>query len=128
MLVSGYIAQGPPSRILDRALEGDVQLIVPTRVIGELARVLRHKLGFSEERWLGVRAVLEEIAERSSAPRSVESVTGYPPDDEILASAVAANADVLVTGDRQHLLPVSEYRGVRILTPQAFLAELVTAR
>jgi predicted nucleic acid-binding protein len=32
--------------------------------------------------------------------------------------------DVLVTGDRRHLLPLGEYCGVGILTPQAFLAEL----
>jgi predicted nucleic acid-binding protein len=34
---------------------------------------------------------------------------------------------VLVTGDRKHLLPLGEYERVRILTPQAVLAELRAA-
>jgi len=37
---------------------------------------------------------------------------------------VAAGVDVLVSGDRRHLLPVGEHQGIRILTPQALLAEL----
>jgi uncharacterized protein len=34
---------------------------------------------------------------------------------------VAAKADYLVTGDRAHLLPLGEYRGVRIVSPRGFL-------
>jgi predicted nucleic acid-binding protein len=41
-----------------------------------------------------------------------------------LASALAARAQVLATGDRRHLLPHGTHHGLRILTPQAFLAEL----
>ena len=31
---------------------------------------------------------------------------------------------MVVSGDRRHLLPIREHRGIRILTPQALLAEL----
>jgi predicted nucleic acid-binding protein len=51
-------------------------------------------------------------------------VTGDPGDDLILACAVQAGVDAVVSGDRRHLLPVGEHRGVRIVTPQALLAEL----
>lgn len=54
----------------------------------------------------------------------VDEVSGDPADDAILASAVEAAADVLVTGDRKHLLPLGEHGGVRIMTPQALLSEL----
>lgn len=37
---------------------------------------------------------------------------------------VVCDANVLVSGDRRHLLPVVEHHGVRILTPQTLLAEL----
>jgi uncharacterized protein len=49
-------------------------------------------------------------------------VTGDPDDDLILACAVQAGVDVLVSGDRRHLLPVGEYRRVRVITPQTLLA------
>jgi predicted nucleic acid-binding protein len=54
-----------------------------------------------------------------------EAVTGDPDDDLILACATQAEVDVLVSGDRRHLLPVRKHRGVRIIkTAQALLAEL----
>jgi hypothetical protein len=40
--------------------------------------------------------------------------------DELASDGI----DVLVSGDRPHLLPVGEHRGIRIITPQALLAEL----
>ena len=96
--------------------------MLPERVLDELDRVLTDKLGFEEER---IRALLVGLAtSRPASPGSVEAVTGDPADDEVLACAVAAGVDVLATGDRKHLLPLGEHQGVRILTPQALLAEL----
>jgi predicted nucleic acid-binding protein len=42
------------------------------------------------------------------------------PDDVVLATAVSAHADYLVTGDTG-LLHVGNYEGVQILSPRAFL-------
>jgi putative PIN family toxin of toxin-antitoxin system len=42
-------------------------------------------------------------------------------DDPIIATAVAAGAGYLVTGDRAHLLPIGRYEGIRIVSPRAFL-------
>ncbi len=44
-----------------------------------------------------------------------------PKDDQIVATAVAAKADYLVTGDRKHLLALGAYEGIRIVKPRAFL-------
>jgi hypothetical protein len=40
---------------------------------------------------------------------------------------VRAAVHVVASGDRRHLLPVGEHRGIRIITPQALLAELAAA-
>ena len=48
-------------------------------------------------------------------------VLNDPKDDPIIATAVAAKADYLVTGDRAHLLPLGEYEGIHILSPREFL-------
>src|SRR6266851_4283589 len=55
-------------------------------------------------------------------------VTNDPKDDPIIATAVAAKADYLVTGDRAHLLPIRVYRGIRIVSPRQFLEVLGGAR
>jgi putative PIN family toxin of toxin-antitoxin system len=48
-------------------------------------------------------------------------VLNDPKDDPIIAAAVAAKADYLITGDRAHLLPIGEYQGIRIIGPREFL-------
>ena len=48
-----------------------------------------------------------------AAPRVVP---GDPDDDQIVAAAVAAEADLLVSGGR-HLLALGRYRDIRIVTP-----------
>lgn len=120
MFVSALIADGPPSRVLEEAIDGRVDL-----VLDELQRVLTGKLGFSDERAGAARDLLAGLATaRPWPPRSVETITGDPVDDAILACAVDAGVDVLATGDRKHLLPIGVHHGVRLLTPQATLAQL----
>jgi predicted nucleic acid-binding protein len=51
----------------------------------------------------------------------VRAVPDDPKDDMVVATAVAARADYLVTGDRRHLLSLREYEGIRIVTPRQFL-------
>jgi predicted nucleic acid-binding protein len=115
---------GPPGRLVEHAHAGELELILPVVVRGELERALREKFRYSAPE---VDAAVAQLSSKSPKhPRQVEAVTGDPADDVILACAVEAGADVLVTGDRKHLLPLGEHAGVRILTPQAFLAELTT--
>lgn len=125
MLVSALIADGPPSRLLEEAIDGRIELVLPELVLDELTRVLTDKLGFDEERARAACHLLAGVAaSQPGPPSSAEAVTGDPSDDAILACAVEAGVDVLATGDRKHLLPIGEHHGVRILTPQVALAEL----
>jgi len=100
--------------------------VLPRPVLVELERILTGKLGFEPRRWEGARQLLVDLAaETVAAPADPpEALSGDPDDDLILACAVAARVEVLVSGDRRHLLPLGEHRGVRIITPQALLAEL----
>jgi putative PIN family toxin of toxin-antitoxin system len=125
VLVSAFIAGGPPSRVIEAAIDARIQLVLATPVIDELERVLTARLGHDLERVRANGSFLIGLAAECVDPpaRSPAAVTGDPDDDLILACAVSAGVDVLVSGDRRHLLPVGEHRGIRILTPQALLAE-----
>lgn len=123
--MSALIADGPPSRLLEEAIDGRIELVRPDLVLAELERVLVEKLGFPAERARTARDLMAEVASsRPAAPRDADRITGDPADDAILACAVEASVDVLATGDRRHLLPIGEHRRVRLLTPQAVIAEL----
>nr|BAL59584.1 hypothetical conserved protein [Candidatus Acetothermum autotrophicum] len=60
----------------------------------------------------------------SRLPR-LKVITEDPDDDVILACAVRAKADYLITYD-PHLLKLKEYQGIKILKPSELLAELRT--
>jgi len=128
VLVSALIADGPASQIVRRALEGQLVMILPDAAVKELERVLVVKLAFAPARAAELAATMAALAaERAPTPEQVAAVTGSRADDEILAAAVCAEADVLVTYDRRHLLSLERHEGVRILTPQTLLAALVAS-
>jgi len=51
ILVSAFIAAGPPSRIIEELLDGRFELILPRPVLVELKRILTEKLSFTPDRW-----------------------------------------------------------------------------
>lgn len=64
---------------------------------------------------------------RGSAPMvfPVERATGATPnpfDEMVLECALAASADVLISGDKRHLLKLKDFRGIPILSPGEWLA------
>lgn len=126
VLVSAFIAGGPPSRIIEEAIDGRIELVLATPVLAELERVLTVKLRFGPERVREARTLLTDLAQEilDTPIDAPEPVTGDPDDDLILACAIHAEVKTIVSGDRRHLLPVGEHRGVRIISPQALLAEL----
>jgi putative PIN family toxin of toxin-antitoxin system len=126
VLVSAFIAGGPPSRVIDASIDGRIELVLADPVIDELERVLTLKLGFEPERVRNMTALLTDISvARVEAPtRPVGAITGDLDDDVVLACGVNADVQIIVSGDRRHMLPVREHRGIRIVSPQALLAEL----
>lgn len=60
----------------------------------------------------------------NAAPTSSEVVarSGDPDDDQIIAAALCAGADYLISGDAKHVLPLRTIGEMRILRPQDFLA------
>jgi len=126
VLVSAFIAGGPPSRVIEAAIDGRIELVLAAPVIDELKRVLTVKLGFEPQRLRDIVTLLTDISvARVDAPtQPVEAVTGDPDDDVVLACGVSAGVQIIVSGDRRHMLPIREHRGIRIVSPQALLAEL----
>jgi uncharacterized protein len=129
VLVSAFIAAGPPSRVIEAVVDSRIDLVLAEPVLDELERVLTVKLGFEPQRVGEIVAFLDELAyARVGAPASAPaSISGDSDDDVILACGVDAGVQLIVSGDHKHLLPLREHCGIRIVTPQALLAELANA-
>ena len=67
--------------------------------------------------------LLRDFAIHTKLSIDVQGVASHPEDDPVLATAVSAAADYLVTGDRQ-LQQLGSYQGVRIVSPREFLTLL----
>lgn len=119
-VISGIFWQGPPRDILDAARENRIDLFTSPVLLAELEDVLCRK------------KFADKLAEAGSTPR--ELVLGYaslthlvepatiqpvilndPDDDHVLACAVAANAGLIVSGDK-NLLNLRQFGNIEIIT------------
>lgn len=88
----------------------------------EVEGVLLDKTGWTKERAKEARETLRSLAAVIVDPEeSISVVKDNKADNRILECAVAAGADFLVTGDKEHLLPLETFRGVKIVSPAGFL-------
>lgn len=117
------IADGPPRRVLEAIADGAAELVLPEPVRVELRRVLDGKLALGDASIEAILGLLDELALGvAKVPDQVEAVSGDPDDDRILAGA--AGAEILISGDGKHLLPLGQHHAIRIIRPQALLAEI----
>ena len=124
VIVSGLNFPGNERLVLEMALRGRFDLCLSHFILEEVAGVLARKFGWSEEQSSQALRMLRDasvIIELQKLPQVIE---GNHADNRILACAVEASADYLVSGDRRHLLPLEEHLGVRILNAPNFLSVL----
>ena len=131
VVVSALIWDGPPERLLDLAVSGEITLFSSAVPLDELAGVLeRGKFiaalasrditpAFLTRRYGAVTTLVGPMPVDRTVPADAD-------DDHVIGAALGARADAIATGDR-HLLELDPYRGIRILTPAVAL-ELVSLR
>lgn len=126
-VVSGLLWDNTPSRLIDAGLQGHIELFTSQVLLLELEDVLpRRKLarrvaasGLSVAQLVARYALLAQ----SVSPAAVERVSVDPDDDHVLACAVAAHADLIISGDSD-LLKLGQYQGIPIVSPAAALTRL----
>lgn len=123
VLVSALQFGGKPKQLLDLAIEGQVDLAVSEAIIAETLRVLRDKFERAPE-WLAEADRQMHVIIRLVHPTEViQAIEADPTDDRILECAIAAEAEVIVSGD-SHLLSLGVFRGIPIRRVAEFLASL----
>jgi putative PIN family toxin of toxin-antitoxin system len=121
VVVSGIFYSGPPAAILREWKAGKISLVTSQAILDEYKRVL--EVLSVQFPGVEVQSLLELIVVHSevcSPPPLAEIVCEDPSDDKFLSVALAAGAKIIVSGDK-HLLKVSGYRGISVLTPRQFM-------
>jgi putative PIN family toxin of toxin-antitoxin system len=127
-VVSGLIWRGNPGKLLDAARERRISLATTIPLLAELRGVLARNKFVRE---LTDRALtLDDLFDGYTAladclePATIPpTVLRDPDDDQVLACALAADADVIVSGD-EHLLALGSFRAIPIVSASVALARI----
>lgn len=124
VVLSALLWGGTPRLLFDMIRRRrDVLLFTSAVMVEELADVLGRPKAARRLELIGVDAhgLLQDLLSVADlvVPTSTPAVVAADPDDDhVLAAAIAASADVIVSGDR-HLLALGHYEGIHILNPAA---------
>ena len=119
VLVAAFAARGLCADLLKRVLS-DYDLVTPEVVAEEVQRILTTRLKLSQDPLSSVEAVLERCSIVPTGEEPCPISVRDPDDERVLADAISAGAEILVSGD-QDLLVAAEHSPIRILSPRAFL-------
>jgi putative PIN family toxin of toxin-antitoxin system len=121
ILASGAIsATGTVSTIVDAWRSGQFRVIVSALILDELERTLQKpyfRRYLTDKQSARFLLLLRKRATVSPIAVVVHGIATHPEDDRILATAISAKADYLVTGDTK-LQRLGTCKAITILSPR----------
>lgn len=125
VMVAGFVSEGLCHEIIETHLPDHVAIL--SRIMrDELVEKLREKFGLHED-----ELPLLDLYRRHATwvePQGLAAPTSRDPDDDwVLATAIAGQAEAIVTGDGD-LLELRSFQGVAILTPRQLIEQITRTR
>ena len=121
VLIAGLLWHGSPHALLTQVRSGALGLVSSPALLVELADVLSRtkfdavltRTSTSRERLL---AEVRQLTQVLDPPPLAQPVCRDPDDDKVLALALAARVELIVSGDRD-LLVLQQFEGMPIVDP-----------
>ncbi len=110
---------GRGDQALTRITEGEDSLALSKPIINELLGVLARKFARDREELARVAVFLASLGEIFEPTESL-AILADEPDNRIRECALAAEAQIIVTGDRA-MLALVQFQGIRIVSLSAYL-------
>ncbi|MBF0121838.1 MAG: putative toxin-antitoxin system toxin component, PIN family [Candidatus Omnitrophica bacterium] len=121
VFISAIAFGGKPKIILEKAIKGDIQLVLSDPILEELQGVLLgKKFNYPPHIVIEIAQQLASLAEIVYPEDRILIIKSDPADNRILECAVAGMAKYIVSGDAD-LLMLRIYEKIRIVTPDVFL-------
>ena len=122
VLIAAFLTEGLCSGLLIRARKQAFNLILCDDIIREFEGILVKKLKLTSTDISEISAIVSEAAsEILHKLNPVPNICRDPNDDMIIACAIDATADYIVTGD-EDLLILKKYKDIIIINPRNFEA------
>lgn len=122
VLLAAFLTEGLCSGLLIRARKRAFSLVLCDDIIREFEGILKNKFKLAPADISEISAIVAESASVMLHKISpVPNICRDPNDDMIIACAIDAKADYIVTGD-EDLLILKEYKNIVIMNPRNFEA------
>jgi putative PIN family toxin of toxin-antitoxin system len=130
VVMSALLWRGPPYRLLQTIRQQPSRQLYSSPVLLEELTDVITRPGFSERLSRIGKSAREVLADYLDTielvePIEIPRIVRDPDDDHVLACALAAKAELIVSGDKD-LLVLHEYQGIPILPATAALQHLET--
>ncbi len=119
--ISAILFGGKCEEILKLANQNLFEVVISKKIIDEIKAVLKEKFYWTDKQISEAVKYIKEITSIVNPEISLAIVKEDFADNKIIECAVASNAAYIITGDKQHLLPIKEYEGIKIVSPMEFL-------
>jgi len=121
IFISAFVFPGSMAeRAIVKIIEGDDSLYISKEILDEVLSVLSSKFSRDAEAISRVALNLSELAEFVSPTEKIR-VLRDEPDNRILECAVCADADIIVTGDKE-MLKLREHGKIGMMSLKEYLA------
>ena len=118
VLIAGLVAEGVCRDIVKRRLPA-CELLTSQVLPDELSEKMREKFGL-DPKDLPLLQIYQDAATVLKPKSLLKPVCRDPDDDELLATALAGKAEIILTGDKD-LLRLKQFQGIKILSPRQFV-------
>ena len=125
VVVSSFLTTGLTAELL-LLCEEKVDIYTAEKILQEIRHVLlakphiRNRYDYTSQEVDVLVAYLQEISIIVEHLPEIRVIARDPKDDMIIACAVAASADYIISRDR-HLLDLGSYQDMQIVTPENFI-------
>lgn len=120
VLLAAFLTEGVCEKLFTRARKHHFDLITCPFILHEFERILEKRLAATKQEKETVLALIAETALDIVVPSEIPTGACRDGDDDnVVACAMEAAADHLVTGDKD-LLHMRTFRGIRIVAPRGF--------
>jgi putative PIN family toxin of toxin-antitoxin system len=118
-----HFPQSRLAEIVALVQAGTIDLAISHFILDEVEGVLVRKFGWTQSRAQETKELMRSMALVVVDPaESLSVIKDIDADNRILECSVEARADFLITGDKEHLLPLKIFRDVAIISPAEFLS------
>jgi putative PIN family toxin of toxin-antitoxin system len=122
VLIAAFLTEGLCSGLLVRARKKAFNLVLCDDIIREFEGILIKKFKLTSTDISEISAIVSEAAsEILHNLDPIPNICRDPNDDMIIACAIDATADYIVTGD-EDLLILKRYKDIVIINPRNFVA------